>query len=556
MQRPKTAVDNQHSDQKPILDVQFPKFNKLLEEGRGPQGDLLPPLEEEASVLVAVSPSYSYHFTKGSLQLETTLTEPKINALLSKNFGHSALLLGYGSTWTHFLIALAVSNTKPKLEELVSLETVELEAKRMAIAEEEKMHQNLLLQIKTNGKQLQNLKTSTGKESPPVILSSELKQAQTYFNKMLLVYDGCGVEGIEDKIKEFKNYVDLCINPAIKRFYQKNLLTPFSQNRIFCKIKDEKNEAYNLRALVKRMMVYHLLEEMSHFLDCINNYNVHYILHEGTIKRNVSHDQLIKIVIAMFLPDRIGLGNLQNIVFTPIKTNNPAKDLDLKSAPAPIAIPSLPTPSFPSVSAPIPKPTHDAKALSPKYDEDIAHSLSFDQDPTEMWLSDKLHNYIFNPKIKYILPMINSFSAEPESKFQELLLASVGEKDLDIVNDSRAETLYELYNQSSHVKDVLDLIVITLSLGIKYLNYVMKDIKKYIDYERVKNFFSNSEMKLVGSSDQGPKLQSHSLKPQQTYREGIRHSDNMHLLTKGKRSKSLSSLPDLENRSQTHTHKF
>ncbi len=370
------AIEKQPSDQKPILDVQFPNFKSLHTNSRGPKGDVLPTLED-ANALIAVSPGYTYRFTDGFLELETTLTEPKVNALLSKNFGRSALLLGYASTWTHFLIARAVRNTKPTLEELVPFETIELEAKKMALAEEDKMHKNLLRQIKKNGKQLQNLKTSTEEESPPVILSSQLNQAQIYYNKMIQAYDGHEVKSVEDKSKEFKNYVDLCINPAIKRLYQKALLTPFSHNRIFCKIKNEKNEEYNLRHLVKRMMVIHLLEEMSHFLYCIDEYKVHYILHEGTKKRSESHDQLIKIVINMFLPDRIGLGYLQNIVFTPTRTIKPTKDLVLQSAPT-LPSTTIPTQSLPSVSALILKPLNDdKKPFPPNHDEDIAHSLCF-----------------------------------------------------------------------------------------------------------------------------------------------------------------------------------
>ncbi len=265
--------------------------------------------KNEASLLVAICPSYTFDFTNLSLVDQVPPISGK-NLVTLKTLAQQnqvILFVGIFELLTPLAFLRGISETadqqKITLEHAkkeVEVKAQEFETKFMT---QEKESISLIFSDFSN-------KEKKSEVVPPYLLTSHVRQNPQFKavqEQITKFYYEDQPERTHDQVK-YRKAIDVCVGMATQRIF-KNFYAAQKAKKFYCNVKDEKSDkVYDLPTFLRKLMIEHLLDEMALIIVAGQEYNidyfVHYISQLGKSKENTEMDRLLAMTRQLFLPEQ------------------------------------------------------------------------------------------------------------------------------------------------------------------------------------------------------------------------------------------------------------
>ena len=282
----------------------------ILKESNDPSSIMysIAKIGDNASLLVAICPSYSFNFKELSLvDLIPPISGNNLGTLKKlANKNRLNLFVGIFELLTPLTFLAGISETKPEktstfpeARKLIEPKALEFETKFMQ--QEKDRIQYIFSEVAAGENKSDAL--------PQYLLTSEVRKESEFKEiqeKIKKFY--YNVEVNSDRAADQANYskaVDNCVGTACQRIF-KDFYAAQKGKKFYCLVKDEKtDEVYDLPKFMNRLMVEHLLDEMALVIVAGQKYNidyfVHYISQQGKKPDNLKMERLLTMTKQCFL---------------------------------------------------------------------------------------------------------------------------------------------------------------------------------------------------------------------------------------------------------------
>jgi hypothetical protein len=322
------------------MNYELVNLNKVIytKEEKGSSSKMHPVRQigkNEASLLVAICPSYSFDFTQLSLVDQIPPISGKNLITLKKLAMQNHVILYVGIyellTPLAFLRGISFTQIKQKLTFKQAKEDVEakaLEFETKFIDQESKSMGYIFSELLKN-----EMKPSVSKYfllTSMVRKTPSFKKIQQEITKFYYDID-VPAEKKSDQLQYFDS-ANTCVGAVSQRIF-KDFHAAQKGRKFYCIVKDEKSdELYDLQKFMFRLMVEHLLDEMALVLVAGQEYKidyfVHYISRQGKSKENTEMERLLQMTKRLFLPEEYA----NKLFWQPIRfVERPQKAKEIKS---------------------------------------------------------------------------------------------------------------------------------------------------------------------------------------------------------------------------------